>query len=780
MGLPAVLDPKRLPGRIVGLFLVLLLAVQAGGFHFVRRAIEARVEEQIADRLRSAETILRNLLEARARIEYLRARIAAEDYGFIDAVAQARDGEAGRETLLDALSNQAGRAQAEGAAFSAGGLRLASSAAAQVLLDEALQLAEGEPGEGSLQLLLAGPDVHQVVRTALRAPGLQGTVLMNWRVDDRVLIDVERFSNVSGVLAARLADGGWGAPVSTLDEAEALALLRAAEGQHALRWQEKEWRVRHVALTAGAGRVEALLRADYDFEVEPFRELQLFLLGLTGLGLFLFAVGAVFTARRISQPIQQLVAGAERLGRGDYRSAVQVDTGLQEVRELGQAFEAMRSGIQAREDQVHRLAFWDTLTGLPNRAQFVARLRDTLAQDEPVALLMLNLDRFKPVNDALGRELGDQLLRQVAMRLRMALGEAPLLARLGGDEFGVALPGAGAAGAEQMARQLLLTLEAPLCLADQLVDLGAGIGMALAPEHAREADDLIALAERAMEAAKRRMAGALMFRAEMDARSAASLGLLSELRRAVEADELRLFLQPKLDLRERRVRAAEALVRWQHPVRGMVPPYQFIPFAEQTGFIREISAWVLRAAARCAAQACAAGRPLRISVNLSTRDLLDADLPAKVGALVANSGCGAESLCLEITESAIMDDPKRALETAKALHAAGFKLSIDDFGTGYSSLAYLKQLPVQELKIDQSFVFGMAKGGAESEGDRKIVKSTIELAHNLGLSVVAEGIEDEATLELLAGWGCDEGQGYFIDKPMPAEQLLQRLAPPPA
>ncbi len=772
MRLPAVLDPKRLPGRIVGLFLVLLLAVQAGGFHFVRRAIEARVEEQIADRLRSAETILKDLLQARARIEYLRARIAAEDFGFIDAVAQARDGDAGRETLLDALSNQAGRAQADGAAFIGAGLQLASSSSAQAVLREAMQFAEGEPAEGALQLVLAGTVVHQVARTPLRAPGLQGTVLMNWAVDDGVLIDVERFSNVRAMLAARLPDGRWGAPVSSMEVAEASELLRAAEGATTLQWQGEERRTRHVSVPAGAGQVEALLWASYDFEVKPFVEMQRYLLALTGVGLLLFAVGAVFTARRISQPIQQLVASAERLGLGDYRSAVQVDTGVQEVRELGLAFEAMRAGIQAREEQVQRLAFWDTLTGLPNRAQFVSRLRDLLARGEPLALLMLNLDRFKPVNDALGRDLGDQLLRQVAQRLRMALGDAPLLARLGGDEFGVALPGAGSAGAEQMARQLLLTLEAPLCLAEQLVDLGAGIGMALAPEHAGEADDLIALAERAMETAKRRMAGSLMFRPEMDARSAASLGLLTELRRAVEADELRLFLQPKLDLRERRIRAAEALVRWQHPTRGMVPPYQFIPFAEQTGFIREISAWVLRAAAGCAAQACAAGQPLRISVNLSTRDLLDVDLPAKVKALVSNSGCGADSLCLEITESAIMDDPKRALETAKALHAAGFKLSIDDFGTGYSSLAYLKQLPVQELKIDQSFVFGMAG----DEGDRKIVKSTIELAHNLGLKVVAEGIEDEATLELLALWGCDEGQGYFIAKPMPAAELLQQLS----
>jgi EAL domain-containing protein (putative c-di-GMP-specific phosphodiesterase class I) len=271
-----------------------------------------------------------------------------------------------------------------------------------------------------------------------------------------------------------------------------------------------------------------------------------------------------------------------------------------------------------------------------------------------------------------------------------------------------------------------------------------------------------------MYAAKTRQCGSLIYHAQLDAGSQESLSLLSELRRAVENDELRLFLQPKIDLRQGRVVGAEALVRWQHPQRGLVPPMQFIPFAEQTGFIRILSAWMLAGAARFSQQAREAGLDLRLSVNLSTRDLMDQELPAKIEAMLAPLQVAAESLCLEITESAIMDDPERALSTLEHLHAMGLKLSIDDFGTGYSSLAYLKRLPVDELKIDKSFVMAMER----DLDDARIVRSTIELAHNLGLSVVAEGLETLKAWALLAELGCDEGQGYFVSKPMPQEQFI--------
>ncbi|MBN8504534.1 MAG: EAL domain-containing protein [Burkholderiales bacterium] len=769
--MPAFLDLRRLQGRIVALFLGLLLLVQAGGFMFVRQAIEARVEQQILDRLGSAEYQLRTELKNRAYLDGLRARIASEDKGFIDAVGMARDDDAGRDTLVDALNNQAERAQAQVAAYRSEDFFVGTSEAARQLADAADRLRNQDQ---SLQLAVGGDSIYQVSSTALKAPGLSGTVLMAWMVTDEALINLKRLSNVDALLAVRHADGRWGLPVSTLEpEQAAKLLLESAPGK--LTWRGEALRTRTIALPAAGGTLDALLWASFDEELRPFLRLQRDLLLLTAAGVALFALGAVFTARRVARPIQQLARRAERLGAGDFDTPVHADSGVSEVRELRQAFETMREGIKSREAQVEKLAFWDALTGLPNRAQFVSRLRELLvgtkAGDSSLALLMLNLDRFKPVNDALGRELGDELLRQVALRLSEALPAKALLARLGGDEFAVALPHADAEAAMAQARALLARLETPLRLDDQLVDVGASVGLALAPEQAAEADDLISLAERAMDLAKKRLAGALLFEPEMDARSPASLGLLSELRHALENHELRLFLQPKLDLRGRRIRAAEALVRWQHPTRGMVPPGAFIPFAEQTGFIRQISAWVLQAAAACAAQAAAQGLSLRISVNLSTRDLLDVELPTKLQALVEASGCGAEGLCLEITESAIMDDPKRALETAKALHAAGFKLSIDDFGTGYSSLAYLKQLPVQELKIDQGFVFFMK----ENEGDRQIVRSIIELAHNLGLAVVAEGIENAETLELLAAWGCDEGQGYHIAKPMPAEALLVQL-----
>jgi EAL domain-containing protein (putative c-di-GMP-specific phosphodiesterase class I) len=273
----------------------------------------------------------------------------------------------------------------------------------------------------------------------------------------------------------------------------------------------------------------------------------------------------------------------------------------------------------------------------------------------------------------------------------------------------------------------------------------------------------------AMYAAKRRTSGPLMYDASIDAASTQTLSLLSELRQAVERGELRLFLQPKLALDTGRVAGAEALVRWQHPQRGLVPPMDFIPFAEQTGFVRVLTIWVFEEAARQWLALRAQGLTLTLSVNLSTRDLLDQELPQKFSALLTQHRVPAEAFCLEITESAIMDDPQRALGTLNRLSALGFKLSIDDFGTGYSSLAYLKRLPVDELKIDKSFVMSM-----ETDiDDAKIVRSTIDLAHNMGLTVVAEGVENGKVWELLRELNCDQAQGYHMGKPMPAADFMR-------
>ena len=444
----------------------------------------------------------------------------------------------------------------------------------------------------------------------------------------------------------------------------------------------------------------------------------------------------------------------------------------------------MRISVAQKQAQILQLAYWDSLTGLPNRVQFRDAVRDAIAQAQAqaqahpaapgaaatVAVIMLDLDRFKHVNDVLGYRVGDLLLGRVGERLsQQVVRGGDLVARLGGDEFAVLLRDGDAALAESVAQRIAAAFDAPLTLEEHTIDMGAGIGMACWPQHAADADVLLSRAEVAMYAAKRRTQGPLMYHAAIDAASSQTLSLLTELRQAVDRGELCLYLQPKLMLDTGRVGGAEALVRWAHPQRGLVPPMEFIPFAEQTGFIRTLTMWVFEEAARQWLALQAQGIQLVLSVNLSTRDLLDPDLPQKFDALLVKHRVPAEAFCLEITESAIMDDPQRALGTLNRLSGLGFKLSIDDFGTGYSSLAYLKRLPVDELKIDKSFVMSMV----EDLDDAKIVRSPIDLAHNLGLTVVAEGVENARVWDLLRELNCDEAQGFHMGRPMPATELAQ-------
>ncbi|MEO6625467.1 MAG: bifunctional diguanylate cyclase/phosphodiesterase, partial [Burkholderiaceae bacterium] len=430
-----------------------------------------------------------------------------------------------------------------------------------------------------------------------------------------------------------------------------------------------------------------------------------------------------------------------------------------------------------QQAEIRKLAYWDRLTGLPNRARFREALQRAIDSQGAVsemgrgsvAVVMLDIDRFKHVNDALGYAFGDQLLMAVAQRLtRQDLRDGDMVARLGGDEFAILLTDSSAANAMAVARRIAKSFEVPMAFDDQTVDMSAGIGVACWPDHAEDADSLLSRAEVAMYAAKSLQEVALLYDAAQDSSSTQTLSLLSELRHAVLHGELRLFLQPKLTLADSAVVAAEALVRWQHPQRGLVPPLDFIPFAEQTGFVRQLTLWMFEEASRVIGVLRDGGvDKLRIAINLSTRDLLDLDFPGRLEAILTRNNMSADAFCLEITESAIMNDPQRAQNTLVRLSQMGFKLSIDDFGTGYSSLAYLKRLPVDELKIDKSFVMNMEK----DEDDAKIVRSTIDLAHNLGLTVVAEGVENQLIWDKLRELHCDEAQGYFMGRPMPANQF---------
>ena len=423
-------------------------------------------------------------------------------------------------------------------------------------------------------------------------------------------------------------------------------------------------------------------------------------------------------------------------------------------------------------ETIRQLTHHDHLTGLPNRTQLLEQLGQALQEarrdERPVALLFMTLDRYREIRSTLGDAPADRIVRELAGRLGDVLGEANRVARLRGDEFAAILPGADAHLAQQVAASILKALEAPFMVEKLAIEVGMSIGISVGPEHGETADLLLRRADTALETARRGGSGFVVYSPDRDPYDPDALVLLGELRRALEGEELQLHYQPKVDLRSRKVVGAEALLRWRHPKRGMIPPDRFIPLAEQGGLIKPLTRWVLgKAVAQCETWQ-RKHHDLAVSVNLSARNLEDAELIEHITGLVGTGALPPHLLRLELTETAVMADPAHAVEVLGHLKEKGVAVAIDDFGTGYSSLAYLRRLPVSELKIDKSFVMGMT--GLNQE-DTTIVRSTSELGHNLGLSVVAEGVEDERTLDLLGVIGCDGAQGYHIARPMPAADL---------
>ena len=427
--------------------------------------------------------------------------------------------------------------------------------------------------------------------------------------------------------------------------------------------------------------------------------------------------------------------------------------------------------------ELEHQASHDSLTGLPNR-KFLHRCLDELVGVPPArgrlaALMLMDLDRFKEINDTLGHQAGDRVLKEVARRLQAYLeSRRAVVARLGGDEFAVLLEDlASTEAAETAARAILAEVRRPYGLEGLKVSIGGSLGIALYPAHAGDGSGLLRCADVAMYVAKREGRGYSVYHPDLDDHSPRRLALSTELGLAIRAHQLALHYQPKVALASGAVTGVEALVRWRHPRLGMVPPAQFVPLAEASGLIVPLTQWVLDHALRQVRRWGEQGRAVRVAVNLSPRMLLDTGLPEDLGRRVERSGVGPAALELEITEGAIMADPDRARQILTELHAMGLRLSIDDFGTGYSSLAYLKSLPIDALKIDLTFVRNMTR----SEQDAIIVTSIIQLAHNLGLEVIAEGVEDAATLEALQAAGCDEVQGYHISRPLRAAALATWL-----
>src|SRR5688572_15427027 len=433
--------------------------------------------------------------------------------------------------------------------------------------------------------------------------------------------------------------------------------------------------------------------------------------------------------------------------------------------------------LKASADRDRHQSTHDDLTGLPNWVLLRDRLDQGLAaaarSDGEVALLLIDLDRFKEINDSLGHSYGDKLLCQVGPRLQSVLRDGDTVARLGGDEFAVLLPAVdGVDEAQSIAERLRESLHQPFDVDGVILDVEASIGIVLSPWHGTDTEELLRNADIAMYAAKELKGGAVVFQPEVHASTPVRISVLGDLRRALDGDdELFLNYQPKITLNGERIEGLEALLRWQHPTQGLIPPGDFIPVAEGTGIILRLTERVLNLALAQQRHWLDDGRAVPVAVNLSTRCLLDSGLPDLVARLLTEHRVPARLLRLEVTESAVMGDAARCMEVLERLHDQGVHLSIDDFGTGYSSMAYLRRLPVDELKIDRSFVLGMCT----SQQDAVLVRTAIDLGHNLGLTVVAEGVEGEEHVDALRALGCDIAQGFHYARPMPADRLSALL-----
>lgn len=467
-----------------------------------------------------------------------------------------------------------------------------------------------------------------------------------------------------------------------------------------------------------------------------------------------------------------------RAVKNDFRSfyvVLIIGLNLLYVALFGVMMRASRRLRQRAEHQEH-LALHDVLTGLANRALFRDRVKHALKvadrEQQTVAILLMDLDRFKEINDTLGHHHGDIVLQEAARRLQTTLRETDTIARLGGDEFAMVLPNVpDPAAVLLVAEKIRVALRVPFTVQGLTLDVRASIGVAFFPGHGRDVDTLIQRADVAMYLAKTAQSGCEIYAVERDQYSPSRLALVGELRTAIDHNEFVVHYQPKVDLKSGQVRGVEALIRWQHPLRKLIPPDEFIPLAEHTGLIEPLTTYVLNESLQQISKWREDGLDLKVAVNLSTRSLLNETFPDEVSRALKKWKVPPSSLQFEITERTLLTDPARAAGVLATLSRMGVELSIDDFGTGYSSFVQLRRLPLKELKIDKSFVTNMQVDG----NDEVIVKSLIELGRNLGLDVVAEGVESQQIWNNLNSLGCDFAQGFFTSRPMPPDQLVRWL-----
>ena len=762
---------RSLRVRMVVFLVALLGVVQAAEFVLTNSASYNAARTKTEDEISVGERVFARVVQEESERLSQAASVLAADFAFRDAIATGDTG-----TLISALENQGARINAKAVLY----VDLKGQVIADTLRPGApphpfefgalIATARAQGGASTTDLLHG--EAYQLIAVPVKAPVTIGWIVVCFPLDLALAQDLRQLTGLDVSFAVE-ERGHWKIFATTLRApvaAELGTLLpgfeRALETRE-LQMPDGQQQMRLVQLN-GTAHLAAVLQRPISSAMASFRTLRATLVGLGFLSLGISIAGSVMIALSITRPIELLLKAVRRIRRGDYSQEVNISR-ADEIGALARGVDHMRTGIAQREQKILKLAYEDPLTQLPNRSRFAQALEEGISQARArggaLAIMVMDLDRFKYVNDSLGHGVGDHVLREVGARLRLMQGDAGCVARLGGDEFALLVHESDVAAVIKVAHRIIANLEVPIIYDNQPLDVGTSIGIAMFPTHGDNSETLVRNADIAMYVAKRSRSGCAVYEKDYDTSQQEHLSLLGELRHAVEHNELRLHYQPKVDLTSATVTACEALLRWDHPRRGVVPPGAFIPFAEHTGYIKVLTRWVLEESIRQLGQWRREGLELQVSVNISARDLLNRELPETISALLAQHGVPASHLCVEITESGFMEDPAHAIRVLEQLTEIGLQLSIDDYGTGYSSLSYLMKLPAKELKIDRSFVSHVS---ADSDL-RTIVSSTIEMGHRLGMKVVAEGVEDSESYALLRLLGCDTAQGYYMSPPLPPE-----------
>ncbi len=750
--------------------LAAFLLVVIGALYFsVRLVTESAVNRQATERLESGLRVFERLIDMRGRQLRDGVQVLAADFGFKDAVASGDT-----LTLQSAMANQAARINAsEAMLLGLDGRILASSlsnAIAGDMFRYAAELREARQRGQTMLVVSLDQQAHLMVEAEVRAPLPIARVVMGFAMDQALASELKQLTGLDVSFLAK-EGGGPGQMASTLKPDIHDELLRGwsrhdhANGVEELVLGGERYLNEDLVLSQGEDyRVVALVHSSLDDALAGFHQLDSRILLIACVGLIASLFGALLLARSLSEPVNALARAAERVGRGDYQTPIELDRG-DELGSLATALNQMQRGIAEREQLIAHNMLHDDVTGLPNRTLAAELLSNALDAGRTTAVLHIGIGNLDSVRDSGGSEGVDQALRELTQRLQAGVQPGDHLARMLSDEFLLIVSDTSADDAFSAAVAVQQALALPVRVAELEMRLEAHIGVAGYPDDAGSVDDLLRRARIAMQDAAQMPDGLQLYQHGRDDAHQRQITLIRDLRRAAQGGGLQLHFQPKVDLEQGRVYQAEALLRWNHPEYGAVSPGEFIPLAERTGSIQLLTAWVIEAALRQLHVWNGRGLYLEVSLNISADDLVSLTLEHRVAELLQRYVIPGHQLVFEITESAVMRDPERALAMLHRLRSLGIRLSVDDFGTGYSSLAQLRRMPVQELKIDQSFIRELD----ETCGDAVIVRSTIDMSHALGLKVVAEGVEHGETRDLLRAWGCDTLQGYFFSRPLPAD-----------